>query len=192
MKLIAPNLSCSEYMLQFRISILHSVFCTRVPKEKKKVNKKKLNNNLYSRNKSVLFALIYSCDFSHVKVSPAYITSSYNPVSCRFAFHQPQSPQLSVGAFLSLTALSPEFSDTAAQNFFFFFCIHWKIIALQCCVCFCRRTTQISHKYIPTLLNLPPTPPISQRSSQRRVWLPMLYGRTFWYLSTQYGSYCFP
>ena len=41
----------------------------------------------------------------------------------------------------------------------FFKFLNWKIIALQCCVGFCHITMQISynHKYLPSLLRLPPT-----------------------------------
>ena len=40
------------------------------------------------------------------------------------------------------------------------FIFHWRIIALQCSVCFCYATTWISHRYkcVPSLLNLAPTP----------------------------------
>ena len=39
------------------------------------------------------------------------------------------------------------------------FVFNWRIIALQCCVCFCHTTTWISHMYtyVLPLLNLPPT-----------------------------------
>ena len=46
---------------------------------------------------------------------------------------------------------------------------HWRIIALQCCVVYCRATTQISHNYtyIPALVRPPPFPsPCPARSSQ--------------------------
>ena len=51
-----------------------------------------------------------------------------------------------------------------------FIIFNWRMIALQCCVGFCYRTTWTSYKYtyIPFLLNLPPTIPSPHlpRSSQ--------------------------
>ena len=40
------------------------------------------------------------------------------------------------------------------------FFLNWRIIALQCCVSFCRTAVWISHRYtyVPSLLSLPPTP----------------------------------
>ena len=150
-------------MMQFRILILHSIFCTRVPKEKKKnkVKEKKLNNSLYSRNKSVLFALVYSCDFSHAKIKQFLrLISHHHTIQCLvgllFINHKVFS-YLLVHFCLSLLFKSWVQWHSCIE---LFFCLNWKIIALQCCVCFCHKTTRISHKYIPTLLSLPPTAPI--------------------------------
>ena len=51
-------------------------------------------------------------------------------------------------------------SENININTFFSF-LNWRIIASQCCLDFCCRMTQISHKYIyiPSLLNLSPTSP---------------------------------
>ena len=50
------------------------------------------------------------------------------------------------------------------------FFLNWRILALQCCVCFCHATMGISRKclYIPSLWSLPPhpTPPNPTRWSQ--------------------------
>ena len=47
-------------------------------------------------------------------------------------------------------------------SFFFknLFIFNWRIIVLQYCVGFCHISTRISHRYIyiPSILNLPPTP----------------------------------
>ena len=54
-----------------------------------------------------------------------------------------------------------------AVGFFLFFSFfNWSVIALQCCVSFCYITTCISHmyRYIPSLLDLPPTSPPSHPS----------------------------
>ena len=67
------------------------------------------------------------------------------------------------------------------------FIFHWRIIALQHCVCFCHTTTWIRPKYIylcvyiyiyiPSFLNLPPTSscthPLDCHSAPRRA--PLLY-----------------
>ena len=56
------------------------------------------------------------------------------------------------------------------------FIFNWRIIVLQCCFGFCHTTTWISHKYtyIPSLLNLPPTPPLWV-VTEHQAALPVLY-----------------
>ena len=51
--------------------------------------------------------------------------------------------------------------------FFFFF--NWRLIALQYCVGFCHTSASICHRYtyVPSLLNLPPTPIHPTMLSQR-------------------------
>ena len=48
---------------------------------------------------------------------------------------------------------------------------NWRIITLQNCVCFCQTSTWISHRYtfVPSFLNLPPTPLGCYRT---QVWVP--------------------
>ena len=116
---------------------------------------------MYSRNKSVLFALVYSCDFSHAKIKQFLrLISHHHTIQCLvgllFINHKVFS-YLLVHFCLSLLFKSWVQWHSCIE---LFFCLNWKIIALQCCVCFCHKTTRISHKYIPTLLSLPPTAPI--------------------------------
>ena len=68
------------------------------------------------------------------------------------------------------------------RHFFFFFggnyfkfIFNWRMIASQCCVGFCCIITWISRKYtyIPSLLNLPSSPPIPPLGRHRALsWAP--------------------
>ena len=60
-------------------------------------------------------------------------------------------------------------------SLFFFF--NWRKIALQCCVGFCRTTSQISRYYthLPSFSSLPPFPPNPSGSSQSQAGLPVLH-----------------
>ena len=71
--------------------------------------------------------------------------------------------------------------DPYRYSFFFFggnflkFIFNWRMIASQCCVGFCCIRTWISRKYtyIPSLLNLPPSPPIPPLGRHRALsWAP--------------------
>ena len=100
--------------------------------------------------------------------------------SCRLhwsPFHRQQSSNLNV--FSSSPSLFFEHYQTSVSSgqFFFSFLIkkknkkqktvNWRTGALQCCVDFCHTSAWISHgyRYVPSLLNLPPTshpiPPLS-------------------------------
>ena len=56
--------------------------------------------------------------------------------------------------------------DTLVFNFLNLFLIRG-LVALQCCVAFCHTWTWISHRYtyVPSLMNLHPTPPGGHRAS---------------------------
>jgi len=62
-------------------------------------------------------------------------------------------------------------------SLFFFFFFNWRKIALQCCVGFCRTTSQIScyYTHLPSFLSLSPFPPNPSGSSQSQAGLPVLH-----------------
>ena len=70
-------------------------------------------------------------------------------------FPWPTSCALLSSLFYSSTYVRLFYMETS----FFFFNCNWRIIALQCCS-FCHTSTRITQRYayVPSLLNLPPTP----------------------------------
>ena len=86
------------------------------------------------------------------------------------------------GFFLSYF-VSNYCGDVYFFNYFSFsviFIFSWRIIALRCCVGFCRTSTQISHMYthVPFLLKLPPTShniPSLQAVTEHQAGLPARY-----------------
>ena len=84
------EVNCPKFVLQLiydAIQNLNSAFYIlhqgAKGKKKNKVKEKKLNNSLYSRNKSVLFALVYSCDFSHAKIKQFLrLISHHHTIQC--------------------------------------------------------------------------------------------------------------
>ena len=79
----------------------------------------------------------------------------------------------------SLGSWTPDFNIrtrfSLSLSLFFFF--NWRKIALQCCVGFCRTTSQISRYYthLPSFSSLPPFPPNPSGSSQSQAGLPVLH-----------------
>ena len=56
--------------------------------------------------------------------------------------------------------------NLSSVNFFFFFLLNWRIIALQCCAGLCNKPMQISHNYICVLCTLGKTNEAGQRQKE--------------------------